>query len=94
MTEPHHIYTKSPQQVEADKAAQLSMILGIIGLFTVGIILGPIAIVQAKKAERLGAAATVGKVTGWISTIFGIISIIAFIFLMVVVASAGTSATY
>ncbi|MFC6353557.1 hypothetical protein ACFP6B_06565 [Rothia nasimurium] len=31
---------------------------GIIGLFTVPIILGPIAIVQANKAERLGAAAT------------------------------------
>lgn len=93
MSEAHHIYTKSPQQVEADKAAQTSMILGIIGLFALGIILGPLAIMQAKKAERLGAAATVGKVTGWISTIFGVIGLLVFILWIIAFIAAGTAAS-
>lgn len=62
--------TQSPQQVEADKASQLSLIFGIVGLFFAGIIFGPLAIVQAKKAEQLGRAATAGKVLGWICTIW------------------------
>ena len=73
----------SPEQMRGAQLAQTSMILGILSLFVVGIILGPIAISKAKKAEQLNAAATVGKVTGWIGTIFGILSIIAFVLLMV-----------
>jgi len=62
----------SPQQLEGAQLAQTSMILGILSLFIVGIILGPIAIVKANRAEReFHASATVGKVTGWIGTILG-----------------------
>lgn len=61
---------------EAGKARTTSLVLGIIGLFIFGIILGPLAIMQANKAERLGARATAGKVLGMVCTIFGIISII------------------
>lgn len=61
---------------EASKAKTTSLVLGILGLFALGIILGPIAIMQANKAERLGERATAGKVLGYICTIFGIIGLI------------------
>lgn len=65
-------YMPSPQQLEGAQLAQTSMILGILSLFIVGIILGPIAIVKANRAEReFHTSATVGKVTGWIGTILG-----------------------
>ncbi|MBF0807718.1 DUF4190 domain-containing protein [Rothia nasimurium] len=88
-------YQKSPQQVEADKAAQAALICGIIGLFTVPIILGPIAIVQANKAERLGAAATAGKVLGWIDTIIGGLALLTIVgFVVLGAIAAGSSAGY
>jgi hypothetical protein len=41
-------------------------IFGVVGIFVLGIIFGPLAIVQASKAEALGVKATAGKVLGWI----------------------------
>lgn len=41
-------------------------IFGVVGIFVLGIIFGPLAIVQAAKAEALGVKATAGKVLGWI----------------------------
>lgn len=73
--------TKSPQQVEADKHAQMSLIFAIVGIFVLGIVFGPLAIWQANKAENLGAAATAGKVIGWIVTIFSIIAVVVFLML-------------
>jgi len=64
------------QSPEGQSKAKIALVLGIIGLFLFGIILGPIAIVQANKAESLGAKATAGKVLGWIDTIFGILGIV------------------
>ncbi|RMB58821.1 DUF4190 domain-containing protein [Tessaracoccus antarcticus] len=79
----------SPDQMRGQQLAQTSMILGIISLFAVGIILGPLAIIKAKRAEELGGDAKVGKITGWIGTVLGalwivgiIIYIIAFVSLM------------
>lgn len=86
-------YTQSPQQVEAEKASQVSLICGILGLFFFGIILGPIAIIQANKAEKLGKAATAGKVLGWIDTIFGVLGLIGFIIVVGGMIAAG-SASY
>lgn len=69
---------------DAGKARTTSLVLGIIGLFFLGIVLGPLAIMQANKAERLGERATAGKVLGWIATIFGILgaigAVIGFLF--------------
>lgn len=87
-------FTKSPQQVDADKASQLSLVFGIIGLFILGILFGPLALVQANKAEKLGAAATAGKVLGWISTIFGVLGLIWIIFVVVAFFSAMASYSY
>jgi hypothetical protein len=66
--------------MEGQSKAKTSLICGIIGLFIFGIVLGPIAIIQANKAEALGTKATAGKVLGWIDTIFGLIGIVYFIF--------------
>lgn len=86
-------YGYNPQQTEGAQLAQTSMILGIISLFVVGIILGPLAIIKAKKAEReFNTDATVGKVTGWIGTILGIIGVLYIIFVIVMAFSfAGAS---
>jgi hypothetical protein len=71
----HHT-ERSAQWLEGSKAAQTSLIFGIVGLFVLGIVFGPLAILQAKKAERLNTPATAGKVLGWISTIWGVLSIV------------------
>jgi|GEM_PF-591002 len=72
-------------QYQATKDAQTSWILGLVGLFvTMGIILGPIAIHYANKAERGGAKATLGRVLGWlciIEFVFAVLAIIAFFML-------------
>lgn len=79
--------TQSPQQVEAEKASQMSLLFGILGFFILGIVFGPLALIQAKKAERLGKAATVGKVLGWITTIWGVLWLVGF-FIMVASGTA------
>lgn len=56
-----------------------STIFGVIGLFVLGIVFGPLALVQTNKAEALGVKATAGKVLGWISVGFAILWLI-FIF--------------
>ena len=86
-------YTQnSPEQLRGSQLAQTSMILGILSLFVVGIILGPIAISKAKQAEQLNVAATVGKVTGWIGTILSLLSIVGFIILMVIATTTAAGA--
>ena len=50
-----------------------SAIFGVIGLFVLGVVFGPLALVQANKAEALGVKATAGKVLGWISVGFAIL---------------------
>jgi uncharacterized Tic20 family protein len=82
----------SPDQMRGQQLAQTSMILGILSLFVFGVILGPIAIVKAKQAERLNTAATVGKVTGWIGTIIGVLSILGFvIFTVLLMTTSGST---
>lgn len=71
--------SSNPYAVQSDegaKKAKLSLILGIVGLFVFGIVLGPIAIVQANRAESLGAKATGGKVLGWIDLLFGLLGVV------------------
>lgn len=53
-----------------------SIIFGVIGLFILGIVFGPLALVQANKAEALGVNATAGKVLGWIAVGFSILWLI------------------
>jgi uncharacterized Tic20 family protein len=78
-SEQNFAVTNPGQPHEGEKAARTSLILGIIGLFVFGIILGPLAIVKAKKAERLGVKATAGMVLGWIAAILSVIGIIYYV---------------
>jgi uncharacterized membrane protein YidH (DUF202 family) len=75
-SEQNFAVTNPGQPNEGEKAARTSLILGIIGLFVLGIVLGPLAIMQAKKAERLGSKATAGMVLGWIAAVLSVIAII------------------
>ncbi|MEO7587729.1 MAG: hypothetical protein ABIS84_06835 [Arachnia sp.] len=84
-------YSQSPDQARGAQLAQTSMILGIISLFVVGFILGPLAIIKAKRAEELGGDAKVGKVTGWIGLVLGILQVIGVI--IYVVALVGLMAS-
>ena len=65
-----------PLPPDAGKARTTSLVLGIIGIFFLGIILGPLAIMQANKAERLGERSSAGRVLGWIATIFGVAALV------------------
>ncbi|WP_418606463.1 DUF4190 domain-containing protein [Georgenia sp. SUBG003] len=89
---PTYGYDSSSQ--EANSAATLSLVFGILGVVLLPIVFGPLALWQAKKAERLGKPATAGKVLGWISialVIIGIIGGIIFVIAMAMSANATAS---
>ena len=82
MMVPVGIVQKTPEQLAGEKAAQTSMVLGIIGLvcnFIVSwwsfglpsLILGVIGIFKANEAERYGAAASAGRIMSWINAVIG-----------------------
>lgn len=73
--QPYPAYSQ-PENVEGKRHAKLSLIFGIIGLLILGIVFGPLAIIQAKKAEDLGTPATAGKVLGWIAVSFAVIYLV------------------
>lgn len=92
------IMQKSPEQIEGEKAAQLSLLFGIVGFFVLGIILGPLAIWQAKKAEDNHAQAAAGKILGWITTIWGALWLIGLTVMIIggigLFGAAASSTTY
>lgn len=80
---------KTPEQLAGEKAAQTSMVLGIIGLacaltlgwFLLGIpslILGVIGVMKANEAERFGVAASAGRILNWITVVIGGIFLVLF----------------
>ena len=82
MMVPVGIVQKTPEQLAGEKAAQTSLVLGIIGLvcnFFVSwwsfglpsLILGVIGIFKANEAERYGAAASAGRIMSWINAVIG-----------------------
>lgn len=73
------------ERTPGEHLAQQSMILGAVGLFAAGIILGPLAIYYAGKAEKLNAPATAGKVLGWLTTILNVTGMALFIYVSWVV---------
>lgn len=85
---------QSQNSAEGQKHAQLSLVFGIIGLFALGVVFGPLAIVQAGKAEKLHQPATAGKVLGWISTIFGILGLIFLVLMIAGIGMMGSTSTY
>ena len=84
------MYAPTARTLEGEKAAQLSIVLGIVGFFVAGLILGPLAIWQAGKAERLGVPATAGKVLGWILTIlYGGLLLLGILLMILLFAGIG-----
>ncbi|RKW70837.1 hypothetical protein [Galactobacter caseinivorans] len=57
----------------SDKHAQSSVFFALLGLFFLGFIFGPIAIMQANKADQPGVAAIFGRTLGWYVTIIWLI---------------------
>ena len=82
MMVPVGFWQKTPEQLAGEKAAQTSMVLGIISLACIvtlswwlfglpSLILGVIGIFKANEAERYGAAASAGRILNWISVAIG-----------------------
>jgi len=61
-------YAPPQQASNGSTYATLSIVAAAIGIFVLGIILGPVSIFLATKAEKLGTRATVGKIMGWVVT--------------------------
>lgn len=68
----------SVEHFHGSKYKERSVIFGVIGLFFLGIVFGPLAISNASKAEALHHSATLGRVLGWIDTICGFLCILFF----------------
>lgn len=67
-------YSDQPQQDSSGSTfATLSIVFAAIGFFFFGIVLGPVALVLAHKAEKLGTDATIGKILGWITTVIAVV---------------------
>lgn len=94
----------TPQQIEANKAEQVSLVCGIIALVCtlfgitalLGFIMGIVAIMQAGKADKLGGVASGGRIMGWISVVLSglvlalFILWIIFFFLLAIAASSSS----
>jgi hypothetical protein len=79
------IYKKSTKEdriQEAEKMAREAWEYGIVGIFTVGLLFGPWAIIKAIKARKMRANATAGFVTGALAIIANIcvLGYVAFLF--------------
>ncbi len=83
-------YGYNQAAADANSAATLSLVFGILGVVVLPI-LAPLALWQARKAEKLGKSATAGKVLGWIGVAFLIIGVLVFLFVMISLAVGGAS---
>ncbi|WP_426301087.1 hypothetical protein [Arthrobacter sp. R-11] len=52
--------------LEGMKHARLAAVFGVLGIVSLGVVFGPLAIMQSKKAEAYGVPAQDGKVLGWV----------------------------
>jgi hypothetical protein len=85
-----HAMGYSPEYVEGKKVAETALLFGILGLFVLGFVFGPLAIINANKAERMGFPATAGKVLGWISSGLSALGVVLFLLMMIGLAASGT----
>jgi hypothetical protein len=91
---PNHPNVQQNNSLEffhGSKFKEKSIIFGVIGFFFLGIVFGPLAIVNAKKAEALHHSATWGKVLGWVDTIASALGLLIFLLIMVSAAFRGGS---
>lgn len=74
--------TKEDRSKEAEKLAREALSYGVVGIFTLGLLFGPWAIVKAVKARKMRGNSTAGFITGILAIIvnISIISYVAFLF--------------
>lgn len=66
------------QRVFGSKFRKTSIIMGVIGLFILGIPLGIGAFIYARKAEAHGVKATAGLVLGVVDIVLAIVILVVF----------------
>jgi hypothetical protein len=78
----------SLEHFQGSKYKEKATIFGVVGFFILGIVFGPLAIINANRAEKLHHSATLGKDLGWIDTIFGVVWIIIVLVFMIAAGSS------
>lgn len=79
----------SLEHFQGSKFKEKSIIFGFIGFFFLGIVFGPLAIANARKAEALHHSATLGKVLGWVDTIASALGLLVFLLIFLPAAFGG-----
>lgn len=79
VTDSFVIATTTQDQLLGAKHRKTSIILGVISLFVLGLPLGIMALINARKAEAYGVKATAGKVLGVIGFVSGAIVLGVFV---------------
>lgn len=73
---------------EGKRSAQLSMAFGVLSLFMLWFVFGPLAISHANKAEKMGEPSVGGKILGWVAIGLGALSILFVIAFFTMFAAA------
>lgn len=74
---------------EGERAANLALILAIVGLFTFPLILGPLALWQAHVADGHGVPATLPRILGWVQIVASILGGVLFFLFFLPLALVG-----
>jgi hypothetical protein len=85
-----HAMGYSPEYAAGKKLQETALLFGILGLFILGFVFGPLAIINANKAERMGFPATAGKVLGWISSVLSALGLVVFLLMIIGLTVSGT----
>lgn len=81
----------SAAYMQGTKYKEKALIFGIIGFFFFGIVFGPLAIINANKAEAMNHSATIGKVLGWVDVIAGAIWLVVSVLFIMAAIGASSS---
>ena len=67
-----------PAQAATSSKAVWSLVCGIVGLFCFGIILGPVAIILGRQAQRVrpGGIAKAGEILGYVDIALFVVGVI------------------
>ncbi|MEA5457356.1 hypothetical protein SPF06_21790 [Sinomonas sp. JGH33] len=53
--------------MQGTQHARDAVMFGLVGLVSLGIVFGPLALIEAKKAQAFGVDARAGRILGWIA---------------------------
>ena len=87
-------FQHSPEYMQGAQYKEKATTYAIVGLFVLGFIFGPLAILNANRAKALNQTATVGKVLGWCVTIQSFLILAGLIVMAIVGAIAGAARNY